>query len=127
MSQFTRNRIAHPRPQRPTESALPWKSALLAGSFALGAGVYLARRLVAPRMRFTNRVVVITGGSRGLGLELARKFAAEGAHVAICARNGGQLQRAVAELERRGIQVLGEVCDVTSPAQIVRFIQAIVA
>lgn len=45
---------------------------------------------------FKDKVVLITGGSRGLGLVLARTFAAEGAKLAICARNFEKL--AIAKL-----------------------------
>ena len=38
-------------------------------------------------MRFTNKVVLITGGSRGIGMAVARAFAAEGASLALMARH----------------------------------------
>ncbi len=100
-------------------------AAILAGA-AWGVAKIVERQFLPRRIDFTNRVVVITGGSRGLGLELARCFVGEGAKLAICARSHEQLQRAVRELEARGATVIGEVCDVTSPAQIVRFIQTVV-
>jgi NAD(P)-dependent dehydrogenase (short-subunit alcohol dehydrogenase family) len=56
--------------------------------------------------------VVITGGSRGLGLELARLFARDGARVAILARDREELDRAGAELAARGAEVLPVVCDI---------------
>jgi 3-oxoacyl-[acyl-carrier protein] reductase len=46
----------------------------------------------------TGKVAVVTGGSRGLGLAAAKALAAEGAHVAICARGEEQLQKAVNEI-----------------------------
>src|ERR1700730_15028655 len=46
------------------------------------------------RYAFRAKTVLITGGSRGLGLVLARQAAHEGARVAICARDPAQLQRA---------------------------------
>jgi NAD(P)-dependent dehydrogenase (short-subunit alcohol dehydrogenase family) len=62
---------------------------------------------------FAGRNVVITGGSRGLGLVLARQFAAEGARVCILARDVRELDRAqrLIEEENRG-EVLAIRCDV---------------
>lgn len=66
---------------------------------------------------FTGRVVLITGGSRGLGLVLAREFARRGAQVAICARDASELELAKADLEARGAEVFVRLCDVADPAQ----------
>ena len=57
-------------------------------------------------MSFHGATVLITGGSRGLGLLLARELGAQGARVAICARDADELDRAAADLEARGIAVL---------------------
>ncbi|MES2642151.1 MAG: SDR family oxidoreductase [Myxococcota bacterium] len=69
-----------------------------------------------PAMDFRDRVVVLTGGSRGLGLELARRFAAEGAKVALLARDPAELNRAVTLLGYR--DVLAIPCDVTVLEQV---------
>jgi NAD(P)-dependent dehydrogenase (short-subunit alcohol dehydrogenase family) len=61
---------------------------------------------------FEDRVVVITGGSRGLGLVLARVFAAEGARVVLLARDLGELDRARRDIEARGGWVLTLRCDI---------------
>src|ERR1700722_7140816 len=52
----------------------------------------------------SGRVVLVTGGSRGLGREIALQFAREGAHVAICARNRDALEDAGVELSRLGVR-----------------------
>jgi NAD(P)-dependent dehydrogenase (short-subunit alcohol dehydrogenase family) len=77
--------------------------------FALGLAAGLGAAMMAARLSrarlgisFEDRVVVITGGSRGLGLVLARLFVDEGARVAILARNMDDLERARLELEARG-------------------------
>ena len=57
----------------------------------LGWGV---ARVLAPQISFAGKVVVITGGSRGLGLVLARQLCAEGARVILLARDQAELQRA---------------------------------
>ena len=68
-----------------------------------------AARIVLRRRRaisFAGRTVVISGGSRGLGLELARLFAAEGARLVLLARDSADLDRAAKELQSRSAQVL---------------------
>src|SRR5262245_46655533 len=75
---------------------------------ALGLGL---RALVRARLSFKDKTVLITGGSRGLGLILARDFLKEGARVAICARESSSLERAREELARRGGEVLAVPCD----------------
>ncbi len=59
---------------------------------------------------FSGRVVVVTGGGRGLGFAIARGFALAGATVAIAGRNESTVHQAAAEL---GPQVRGYVCDVS--------------
>src|SRR5436190_1292283 len=66
---------------------------------AVSAASFIVRRLRA--IDFAGRTIVISGGSRGLGLELARLFAAEGARLALLARDAGELERA-ARLDPRG-------------------------
>ena len=58
-----------------------------------------------------DSVVLITGGSKGIGLECARVFAREGARVAIASRNPENLQRAAELLEGEGIHVLPIAAD----------------
>jgi NAD(P)-dependent dehydrogenase (short-subunit alcohol dehydrogenase family) len=70
------------------------------------------------RMDFAGRVVVITGGSRGLGLVLARRFRAKGARVALLARNDEELRRAAWSLDPNKRNVLPVVCDVANPRDV---------
>ena len=74
-------------------------------------------------MKLRGRVVLITGGSRGLGLALARKFGEEGAHLVLCARSEEELQRARQDLVSTGTQVLTIPCDVSDPGQVEAAIQ----
>ena len=65
------------------------------------------------RYDFRDRTVLITGGSRGLGLILARQLGHAGARVAICGRDAPTLERARVDLQARGIRALAVPCDVT--------------
>jgi NAD(P)-dependent dehydrogenase (short-subunit alcohol dehydrogenase family) len=95
--------------------------ALAAG---VGAAVGLSRALRS-RYSFKDRTVVITGGSRGLGLVMARMLLQEGARVAICGRDEASLQRAFAELERGGGEVLALKCDVRDQVQVDAMVGAV--
>jgi len=68
-------------------------------------------------------VALITGGSRGLGLVMAREFAAQGAKIAICARDLNELHRAKKDLESYGVEVFDAVCDVRDGESVKRLIQ----
>jgi short-subunit dehydrogenase len=74
---------------------------------------------------FKNRVVLITGGSRGLGLVMARELAQEGARLAICARNSEELKRAQADLKSHGAEVFETVCDLRSQSDVDRMVQEV--
>jgi len=65
-----------------------------------------------------GKVVFITGGSRGLGLVMARAFAARGCRLAICARDDKALARAREELSEAGTEVWSRVCDVADEQQV---------
>ncbi len=94
---------------------------------ALGlAGIAATRALARHRqaLDFRGKTVLITGGSRGLGLVMARQFAAEGAQLAICARDEDELERAQRDLEQRGADVLAERVDVTQREDIEVFVEA---
>lgn len=69
--------------------------------------------------RFDGQSVLITGGSRGLGLLLAREFARRGARIAICARDVEELARARRDIEERcGAEAIALRCDVTDRQQV---------
>ena len=88
----------------------------------LGVGGYLAYRAIKPRYDFRGRHVVITGGSRGLGLVLARQLVDRGARVSICSRDSDELARASSDLEERGGRVVAVECDVTDRSRLREFI-----
>jgi len=63
-----------------------------------------------------GKKAVVTGATRGIGRAIAETFAAEGADLAICARNGDQLEEAVAALRKTGVNVVGGVVDIADGA-----------
>ena len=81
------------------------------------AGLVVGLRRAGAHAWFEGKVVLITGGSRGLGLVLARLLVRRGARIAICARDGAELERARQELAAGGAEVLAIACDVSSAAQ----------
>jgi NAD(P)-dependent dehydrogenase (short-subunit alcohol dehydrogenase family) len=75
-----------------------------------------------------GKVVLITGGSEGIGRATAEEFAREGARVAICARRADVLQQAAAEIEATtGVAVLPVAADVRRANEIERCIETVSA
>jgi NAD(P)-dependent dehydrogenase (short-subunit alcohol dehydrogenase family) len=99
-------------------------AAIITASIAAGvaASLVLFRR---DGLRLEGRVVLITGGSRGLGLSLAREFASDGCRVAICARDSAELDAARQDLEGRGANVLAVECDVSDREQVGRMVERV--
>ena len=92
-----------------------------------GAAAYLGWRTVRRFMQadLAGRVVLITGGSRGLGLALAREMGAHGCKLAICARDDYELWRARKDLQARGFEVKTEVCDVSDREAVARMVSSV--
>src|SRR5215475_11503499 len=65
-----------------------------------------------------DRVAVVTGGSKGIGIAVARRFAESGAKVAILARGAADLKTAREMLAKDGLVVRDYVCDVSRAADI---------
>lgn len=65
---------------------------------------------------------LVTGGTRGIGSAIAETLAREGAHVAICSRNGDDAARVAANLAASGITTLGRGVDVSDPAGLAAFV-----
>jgi NAD(P)-dependent dehydrogenase (short-subunit alcohol dehydrogenase family) len=66
----------------------------------------------------TGKAAIITGGSRGLGLEMAQALGEAGAKLMICARRENWLGEALAELRAQGFTAEGTLCDVAKPEQV---------
>jgi NAD(P)-dependent dehydrogenase (short-subunit alcohol dehydrogenase family) len=66
----------------------------------------------------TGRVAIVTGGSIGLGRQMAEGLAEMGANVALCARKRERCQQAAEELRQLGVKVIALACDVKNPASV---------
>src|SRR2546430_10705686 len=75
------------------------------------------------RFSYRDKVALITGGSRGLGLEISRQICARGGKLALLARDPEELARAKTDLSRFGTEVLTIQCDLLESAQIQSTVQ----
>jgi NAD(P)-dependent dehydrogenase (short-subunit alcohol dehydrogenase family) len=74
----------------------------------------------------SGKVAAITGGSVGIGLAVAQGLAAEGVHLALCARNAARLDQVCADLRRQyGVRVLAGPGDVSKAEDCARFAEAV--
>ena len=92
----------------------------LAGTLAVRARVRRSRRF-----SFAGRTALVAGGSRGMGLVLARQLVDAGARVAICARTAADLEQAELELRARGGEAIALRCDVSQPEEVRSMVQEV--
>src|ERR1041385_1041738 len=94
---------------------------------AAGAGVFILKSVWNQLTEFDLRgkTVLITGGSRGLGLVMARDFAREGARLVLCARDEAELQQAQDDLETLGAEVMTVPCDITDKQSVTQMIERV--
>ena len=90
----------------------------------LGVAAFVLLRRPRPYL-LKDKVVVISGGSRGLGLALAREFARHGAQIALLARDEKELQRAADDLRNSSAQASTWSCNVQDSESVERTISAI--
>lgn len=74
---------------------------------------------ILDRFNMHNKTALITGGSQGLGAEMAQALASAGANVAICSRSEHRVRSVAAELRNTyNTQALALACDVADPDQV---------
>jgi 3-oxoacyl-[acyl-carrier protein] reductase len=73
-------------------------------------------------LRLTNKIGLVTGGSRGIGRAIALRLAAEGVQVGICGRTAETLESTLCELRAAGARAHGVVADVTAAGEVERFV-----
>jgi short-subunit dehydrogenase len=100
---------------------------LATGGLALGAVLIARGARERRKLDLYDRVALITGGSRGLGLLLARELGSQGARVVLVARDDEELQRAQRELEAHGVEVSTIAADVSVAADASRIVEDTVA
>jgi gluconate 5-dehydrogenase len=71
-----------------------------------------------------GRVAIVTGGSIGLGRQIAEGLAEMGAHLVLCARKRERCQQAAEELQQLGVRTLALGCDVKNPADVQAVVDA---
>jgi short-subunit dehydrogenase len=120
--------------ERAAQQAQIRRGARVLGIGALGAAVLgllaWSATTTRRRSRLAGKTVLITGGSRGLGLAMAEEFLLEGCNVAICARDQDELRVAREHLNSfaKNIRpVLTVACDIKEPDQVTRMIEHVTA
>src|SRR5258708_502092 len=82
---------------------------------------------VLDTFRLDGQVALVTGGSRGLGLQIAQALGEAGAAVAITARREEGLAQAVQQLEAQGISAMSARCDIANNADVEAAVQKVLA
>jgi len=111
---------------KPNDKKIPkrllWTAAVAGLAFA-GQAVY--RELT--KFKIENSVILVTGGSRGLGLVLCRQLAARGAKLAICARSTDQINNAVREMREKGAAIIGVTADLRDLSQAQKAVSEVIS
>ena len=93
----------------------------------IGLATWAVSRLARVEFSFAGKAVLITGGSRGLGLTIARQLAAQGARIALLARDENELGRACAQLRERGGEAFAVPCDLLDREQSLGAVRQVLA
>src|SRR5205807_2036215 len=75
----------------------------------------------------TGRVAIITGGSIGLGRQMAEALAEMGVNLALCARKKERCEQAAHDMEKLGVRALALACDVKDQASVQQLVETTVS
>jgi NAD(P)-dependent dehydrogenase (short-subunit alcohol dehydrogenase family) len=92
-----------------------------------GVAAFSAAWRHASRMNLEGRTALVTGGSRGLGLAIARELGRLGAHVTLAARDAEELDAAHEDLASRGVGVSVLACDLSERGEGRRIVEQVIA
>lgn len=74
-------------------------------------------------LKLKNKKAIVSGGTRGIGLSIARQLAGEGVHLGICARTAADVDARVGELRETGVTVVGRSVDVMDGPAYTRWVE----
>jgi len=94
---------------------------------AIPTTAFAERRRIQSLFDLAGRTALVTGGSRGLGLQIAEALGEAGARVVVSARKANELEAAVAMLEERGVQADWIAADSSQPAEVQRLADEAIA
>jgi len=78
-------------------------------------------------LRLTGKSALVTGGTSGIGLAIARKLGEEGCTVTVCGRDPARLAQSLDELRAHDVRCHGVTADMNAPAEIAALVQATIA
>ncbi len=104
-----------------------WLAAASVSALAVLAARQLIKRRSQPLVELREKVVLITGGSRGLGLAIAREFGRQGARLALCARDEDELRKACEQLAGEGIEAISFPADIAQATNIEPLISSVIS
>jgi NAD(P)-dependent dehydrogenase (short-subunit alcohol dehydrogenase family) len=96
-----------------------------AAPYSRDVGNQISSAIPDQNRKLVGRVAVVTGGGRGLGREIARRLATEGAHVALAARSADQLDESVRLIENAGGHASAFALDVSDPGAVQHMIAGV--
>jgi NAD(P)-dependent dehydrogenase (short-subunit alcohol dehydrogenase family) len=103
-----------------------WMAGVAAGGVLMGAALAAETRRIRRAIELDGRAALVTGGSRGLGLLIARELGRHGASVVLMARDQAELDRAERKLRGEGLDISTVAGDVSQPGDARRAVDTVV-